>query len=315
MYLFEIIINHKPFILILEHVQWIFLCIKFKKTGILYNLKMDPLKIKENISIDLSNQIPDLIIGENDFILNRLTSKKNMVFELIFEKKPGNLPKIVILKLFRTEFAQIEYNALRKLEKQGLAVPKVLFFKKPYIILERINGKNLTNFINDNLINISSLRDLKLQTRKLLTHSIKRLAKWLAVLHKNNVISKNNNEIIVLNKGDTRLRDFVYDPQNHVMYGVDFEESYEGNHLDDLAWVCCSLLDTTPGIFETTEPIHKIKLIKVFLKKYYKINRDFTFNFEYFAEKLIEDLNIVIERRDLDYGQVRKNTILGSFFW
>jgi len=288
------------------------LYIKFKKTPILYNLKMDPRKIKEKLSIDLSNQIPELINGENNFVLNRLTSKKNMVFELIFEKKPEIFPKIVILKLFRTEFAQIEHDALIKLEKQGLAVPKVLFFKKPYMILEKINGVNLTNYINDNLINISSLHDLKLQTRKQLTRSIKKLAKWLTNLHKKNIIKKRDNEIIVFNKGDTRLRDFIYDPSMHIMFGVDFEDSYEGNHLDDLAWVCCSLLDTNPGIFETTEPAHKIKLIKVFLKKYYKFNHEFTFSFEYFAEKLIENLNTVIERRDLDFGQVRKNTILGN---
>jgi hypothetical protein len=275
---------------------------------------MDPLKIKEKIIIDLSDQIPELINGENEFILNRLTSKKNMVYELTFEKKPENFPKIVILKLFRTEFAQIEYNALLKLEKQGLTVPRVIFFKKPYIILERINGKILTNYINDNLINISSLHDLKLQTRKQLTRSIKKLAEWLATLHNNNIINKKDKEIIVFNKGDTRLRDFLYDSSNRIIHGVDFEESYEGNHLDDLAWVCCSLLDTNPGIFESTEPIHKIKLIKIFLKKYYKINHDFTFSFEYFAERLIEDLNIVIERRDLDLGQVRKDTILNRIF-
>ena len=63
---------------------------------------MDSEKIKEQIINDLKKQIPELIDGENDFILNRLTSKKNIVFELIFEKKPENLPKIVILKLFRT---------------------------------------------------------------------------------------------------------------------------------------------------------------------------------------------------------------------
>jgi len=51
---------------------------------------MDPRKIKEKLSIDLSNQIPELINDENDFVLNRLTSKKNIVFELIFEKKHQN---------------------------------------------------------------------------------------------------------------------------------------------------------------------------------------------------------------------------------
>ena len=271
---------------------------------------MDSEKIKEQIINDLKEQIPELIDGENDFILNRLTSKKNIVFELIFEKKPENLPKIVILKLFRTEFARIEYEALKKVENQDLIIPKVLFYKNPYMILEKISGINLSTYINTSLTNIHTLHDLKLQDRKKLTRSIKRLAKWLAKLHKFNVVSKDGNEFIVFNKGDTRLRDFLYDPSSHSICGVDFEESYEGNHLDDLAWICCSLLDTNPGIFEINEPVHKIELIKIFLKKYYKFNSDFTFSFEYFAEKLIEDLNLVIERRDLDFGQVRKNAIL-----
>lgn len=271
---------------------------------------MDSEKNKEQIINDLKEQIPELIDGENDFILNRLTSKKNMVFELIFEKKPENFPKLVILKLFRTEFARIEYEALKKLEKQEISIPKVLFYKNPYIILEKINGINLSTYLNNSLINIRTLHDLKLIDRKKLTRSVKRLAKWLARLHKFNIVSKNGNEIIVFNKGDTRLRDFLYDPSNHSICGVDFEESYEGNHLDDLAWICCSLLDTNPGIFEINEPKHKIGLIKIFLKKYYRVNNDFNFSFKYFAERLIEDLNLVIDRRDLEFGQVRKETIL-----
>ncbi|MFX1276849.1 MAG: hypothetical protein ACFFBP_22300 [Promethearchaeota archaeon] len=272
---------------------------------------MDPQKIKEQIINDLSDQIPELIDGENDFLLNRLTSKKNIVFELIFKKKPENFPKVVILKLFRTEFTEIEYNALKKLEKQNLTVPKVLFFKKPYILMEKVNGINLTNYINNNLKNITSLKEIKHQIRRKIKLGIKNLAKWVALLHKNNLISRNNEHgFIVFNKGDTRLRDFLYNPSTNIIYGMDFEESYEGNFHDDLAWICCSLLDTDPGIFEMDEPRHKIELIKVFLKKYFKVNSDFPFSFEYFADRLIENINIVIERRDLEFGQVRKEMIL-----
>ncbi|MBN1803205.1 MAG: serine/threonine protein kinase [Candidatus Lokiarchaeota archaeon] len=273
---------------------------------------MDPQKIKERIIQDLSDQIPDLIEGENDFILNRLTSRKNIVFELIFKIKPAHFPKIVVLKLFQTEFAEREYQMLKLLEQQQTLVPKVLFYRKPYILMEKIQGINLTNFINNNLKNISSLNDLKLHIRRKLKHSVKKLARWFAIFHKNNIIRRTENDVIVVNKGDARLRDFIYNPATHDVYGLDFEEAYEGNYHDDLAWICCALLDTNPGIFESKEPRPKIELIKVFLKKYYKINNDFKFSFNYFAERLIENLNIIIERRDLEFGSVRKETILNN---
>jgi len=91
---------------------------------------------------------------------------------------------------------------------------------------------------------------------------------------------------------------------------MDFEDSYEGNYLDDIAWICCAFLDTDPGIFQMEEPTHKSQLINFFLREYFQINRDFPFNFEYFAEKLVENINIVIERRNLDIGIVSKESIL-----
>lgn len=270
---------------------------------------MYPLKIKRKLISDLNYVIPELVEGLDTFSLNRLTSKKNIVYELIFKKKPKKLPKIVILKLFRTEYAEKEYNALIKLKKQNLAVPKVLFFNKPYIILEKLNGVNLCDFINENLINTTSLGELNSEISNKIILSVNKLAEWIAKLHKQNIIDKKDiSEIIVFNKGDTRLRDFIYDISKKIIYGLDFEESYEGNHLDDLAWVCCSLLDTNPGIFQMVEPTHKIKLINLFLKTYYRNNKTFHFNFDYFAERLIEFLNLVIKRRSL--SPVRKNVIL-----
>ncbi|MFX1503746.1 MAG: hypothetical protein ACFFDH_22485, partial [Promethearchaeota archaeon] len=118
----------------------------------------------------------------------------------------------------------------------------------------------------------------------------------------------------VLCKGDTRLRDFIYDEIKDIIYAVDFEDALEGNHLIDLAWICTSLLDTDPGIFEMKEPKHKIDLINIFLKKYYQNNPKFPFVFNYLAEKIIENLNIVIERRNLPYGTVSKDKIFADIF-
>ena len=121
---------------------------------------------------------------------------------------------------------------------------------------------------------------------------------------------RRSDELFVLNKGDTRLRDFIIDPSSEILYGVDFEDSYEGNHMDDLAWICCSLLDTTPGLFDMDEPKHKIDLINIFLKKYYQTNSSFQFDFNYFTEKIIGYLNIVIERRNLPYGPIRTTSFI-----
>ncbi|MHA1191684.1 MAG: hypothetical protein ACTSP9_05240, partial [Promethearchaeota archaeon] len=139
-----------------------------------------------------------------------------------------------------------------------------------------------------------------------------KLALWLGNFHGLNVINKNNpNEIIVLNKGDTRLRDFIYDSNSGTIFGMDFEDSYEGNHIDDIAWICCSLLDTNPGIFEMNHPKHKIELINFFLKSYYKNKPNFNFNFNYFAERLIENLNIVMRRRHINVILNKENFIKG----
>lgn len=269
-------------------------------------------KIGKKIISDLKEAIPELALNvKNNFSLNQYKSKKNFVYDLVFTKKPKNYPKELILKVFRTENAENEYNTYKKLEKQGLSIPKILFFNTPYLLLEKVKGINLCDVINDNLINKIKLDELNPSVLDLVVLSIHKLAAWIAQLHSQNIVNNNDpSNIIVLNKGDTRLRDFIMNITNETIYGFDFEESYEGNYLDDLAWICCALLDTDPGLFEMFEPKHKTELANIFLKEYFRINTDFQFSFQYFAEKLIENLNIVIERRNLEFGPVSKSTIL-----
>ncbi len=269
-------------------------------------------KIEQKIINDLKEELPELALGgKNNFSLNQYKSKKNFVYDLIFTKKPKNFPKELILKIFRTENAEHEYNIYKRLEKQNISIPKVLFFNNPYLLLEKVKGINLCDVINNNLINKIKLDELNPSVLDLLVLSIHKLAAWIAHLHSQNIVNKTDpSNIIVLNKGDTRLRDFIIDISNETVYGFDFEDAYEGNYLDDLVWICCALLDTDPGIFEMFEPVHKTELINIFLKEYFRINTNFQFSFQYFAEKLIENLNIVIERRSLEFGPVSKDSIL-----
>ncbi len=275
-------------------------------------------KIKNKIAKELENEIPELFENSDNFTIIPIKSRKNLVYILVFNKKPKRFPREIVIKFFQTNNATKERDILNKLKKQEILVPKVLFFKEPYLILEKIDGVNLCDFINENLDGTTHLNDINYEVREKMISGIKMLANWMAKMHRENIVnSKDLSKIIVVNKGDTRLRDFIIkkglsNVSDDKLYGFDFEDSYEGNHIDDLAWICCALLDTNPGILEMDEPKHKIELINIFLKEYYHMNNAFSFNFGYFAQQLIEFLNVVIERRELKISPVRKNSILNK---
>lgn len=271
---------------------------------------MELFKTRKDLIIDLREELPELVDKFNHFILIPFKSKKNSVVGLTFNRDTEHLPKEVVVKKFSTPNADNEYNTLARLKRQNLFVPNILFYKKPYLILERIKGVNLCDFVNEKLVNIADLESLNPEIRKEISTSIEKLADWFNQLHTNNVIeNEEHSEAIVLNKGDTQLRDFIYIPLKNEIYGLDFEDSYEGNHIDDVAWVCCSLLDTNPGIFEQSVPKAKIELINIFLKHYYRNNPSIHFDFKYFTEKLIENLNIVMSRRGLNMILKKKKFI------
>ena len=258
---------------------------------------MELLEIRKEIVSNLKGDLPDFVDKLNYFIIQKLNSRKNSVVKLVFNRPTKIFPKNIVIKIFRTTNGQKEYSELIKLKNQELTVPNILYFKDPFLILNYIEGENLCDFINDKLIGVQDLTSLDNNYRIKIEEALLKLAEWLGNLHINNLIS--NEEISVLNKGDTRLRDFIFNTETGHIYGTDFEETYIGNPIDDLAWVCCSLLDTKPGVFEMNDPKLKIDLINFFLKSYYEANPGFEFNFTYFAERLIEDLNEVMRRRNL----------------
>jgi len=268
-------------------------------------------KIKSKIAKDLKGIIPEFRNKDNNFNIIELESKKNLVLNVVFDNQPRSFPKDFIIKIFKTKNLVSENNILIRLKNQNFPVPDIIGLKNPYLILEKVEGINLCDFINNNLKDSEKLDDLNSDIRNQVIKSIEKLAEWLTRLHEKNAVRKQkSDELFVLNKGDTRLRDFIIDFAKDTLYGVDFEDAYEGNHIDDLAWICCSLLDTNPGLFDMDEPKHKIELINIFLKKYYQETSSFQFDFTYLAEKIIEYLNIVIQRRNLPFGQISKS----SFF-
>jgi len=271
---------------------------------------MELLKIRQDLIIHLREDFPELVDKFNHFILFQFQSKKNTVVHLTFNRKTESLPKEVVIKIFTNESADTEYDTLKHLYEQKILVPKIIFYKKPFLILEKIEGINLCDFINDRLLKVADLDSLDTITKEELLRCIEKLANWLSKLHTNNIIEdKEHSHVKVLNKGDTRLRDFIYNPSDNEMIGLDFEDSYGGHHIDDIAWICCSLLDTNPGIFEKTVPLVKIELINLFLKSYYRINPETNFDFKYFTEKLIENLNTVMNRRGI-YMVLKKDFFL-----
>ncbi|MFW9897175.1 MAG: hypothetical protein ACFFD7_15330 [Candidatus Thorarchaeota archaeon] len=267
--------------------------------------------IKSKIVKNLKGIIPELRKEDFNFNLIELKSRKNTVLNLIFDKKPLNFPQEMVIKIFRTKNIVSEYNILTRLKNQNFHVPIIYALKKPYLILEKVDGINLCDFINNNLRDTEKLEDIDTKLRLRIIESVEKLAEWLAQLHRKNTATKRRtDELLVLNKGDTRLRDFIYNDANNILYAVDFEDAFQGSHMDDLAWICCSLLDTSPGLFDMEEPKHKIDLINAFLRRYYRSNPDFQFDFNYFTERMIGHLNIVIERRNLPFGPIRTTSFI-----
>lgn len=272
---------------------------------------MKQVIVSKKFDRELRKDLPELFDSSTNFSLKRMPSKKNIVFDIRFKKKPKEYPEQVILKIFQTENYQKELDTLKKLKVQKLKVPEILFEGDTYLLMEKIQGDNLCDFINNKLTRNKHLSELDTKISLELVKSVKELALWFTKLHTQNIYHQDKNiHIPVLNKGDTRLRDFIFNTNSSTIYGLDFEESYIGNHMDDLAWICSSFLDTNPGIFQLNSPKHKIDLVILFLNKYYEFSKKFYFSMNYFAKKLIENLNIVIRRRSLNIGKLNVYSII-----
>lgn len=148
---------------------------------------------------------------------HQLRSKKNVVLKLQIIGKHIE-PKDLVAKLFITSGFDRELEILKRSEENNLTVPHILDAKDGVILMEFIRGQVLTDIINETFSSTV----------------IEDLARWYYVFH----------TIHSLIKGDPRLRNFIQ--HNQALFGVDFEESREGDWMEDIGGVAASLLDTRP---------------------------------------------------------------------
>ena len=120
---------------------------------------MELLKIRKELIIDLREDFPELVDRFNHFVISPLKSKQNSVISLNFNKETERLHKEIIVKIFRTSNADNEYNTLKRLKKLNLLIPDIIFYKKPYLFLEKAEGVNLCDYINEKLVDVADLNE------------------------------------------------------------------------------------------------------------------------------------------------------------
>lgn len=134
----------------------------------------------------------------------------------------------------------MEEKTLKRLNKHGLNVPKVVNSHKNILITEFIEGKTIGEAIHKS------------------ADWVEDLAKWLAKLH-----NIKHNETTIL-KGDCNLKNFIFTKKG--VYGIDFENTFYGDPIHDLGEICFFIIDSTSTLKRKT----KEKIIKKFIQNYQK---------------------------------------------
>lgn len=177
-------------------------------------------------------------------LIKTFKSKKNIV--CLFKKNDS----FFILKWFsqriNTYFSQENYVLSQK------NTP----FLKPYLmdkndeyhffILQYIQGDNICDVINDPTI----------KTQQKIT-IINQLAEWFSLFH-----SYFQDSVSSLIHGDAHLRNFIL-TRDQTLYGVDYEETCNGEPITDISNLCASILTTKPEF--TKEKNH---LVQHFIETY-----------------------------------------------
>ena len=73
---------------------------------------MEDPKQKARIIRELVNLVPEILGKGREFSIIQFKSKKNLVYAIEFLEKPDKFPKSIVIKHFRTDNAEREYNLL-----------------------------------------------------------------------------------------------------------------------------------------------------------------------------------------------------------
>lgn len=187
-----------------------------------------------------------LALLTDDFVVQkcrRLPSRRNIVLHVTGTFRSTHRTVDVVAKWFKHSGIGHEAQVLRDAYTRKVPVPRVIGSTVHVLLLQFLRGENLCDLIT--------------------YHPEERygvlLGQWLGQYHE--AFQRSSESETVLLKGDARIRNFIYDGSH--LFGVDFEESYTGHYLRDLACTCASILDTDP-LF-TTE---KLRLCRALLSTY-----------------------------------------------
>ncbi|MGB9845487.1 MAG: phosphotransferase [Methanothermobacter tenebrarum] len=168
-------------------------------------------------------------------VLKKLESKRNDVYAIKYKNKQ------FIVKIYKNKDSRVmEEKTLKRLNKHGLNVPKVVNSHKNILITEFIDGKTIGEAIHTS------------------ADWVEDLAKWLAKLH-----NIKHDETTIL-KGDCNLKNFIFTKKG--VYGIDFENTFYGDPIHDLGEICFFIIDSTSTLKRKT----KEKIIKKFIQNYQK---------------------------------------------
>ncbi len=148
----------------------------------------------------------------------RLQSKKNVVFQIVFNRQSNNSEQSVVAKLFVTEGFKREMELLTLCNDRGIPAPRLLGGRDGVILMQYIHGENLIDRVNKTFD----------------SQVIERLAEWYFHFH----------SITHLLKGDPRLHNFIVTQEKIV--GLDFEEAQHGHWVIDIGGAGASMLSSTP---------------------------------------------------------------------
>jgi len=169
-------------------------------------------------------------------ILKTYDSKKNEVKKIEFNGRT------YIVKKFHEKFIhglKVEERVLRGCAERDIPVPGIVDVEKNMLILEYIPGEDC-----------KLLFDTKKDERKKMISSI---AAWLGDFHQ---------AFDQKRRGDCILSNFIL--KDHHIYGIDFEESEQGDPLRDIGDMCTSILRMEPSFTE-----EKFVLVQHLIDEYF----------------------------------------------
>ncbi len=172
-------------------------------------------------------------------IIDTFRSKKNDIFKI---RKDDD---IYILKKYDTEFFKNfknEFNTLNECRNRGIKVPKILGHNREILLLEYLPGHDCKKLF---------LESKNKNTKK---HILSGIAEWLSNFHSAFKFEKR--------KGDCILTNFIYSDDE--VYGIDFEESIEGDYLRDIGDLGTSILRLKPSFTE-----ERFSMVDHFITQYF----------------------------------------------